>query len=188
MLLGGDELGRTQQGNNNAYCQDNELSWYDWGAVDEELLEFTRRLVAYRQAHPLFRRRRFFHGRPIRTPGGGEALPDIVWFGPDGAEMGDEQWESGEDQTLTVFLNGDLVEHDRRGEPVVDDRLLLVLNGDPEQVDVTLPPPPYAASWAVDVDTETGAIGDGDSEVRFAAGAVVEVPGRCVLVLRAVDG
>jgi isoamylase len=192
MLLGGDELGRTQQGNNNAYCQDNELSWYDCAAVDEDLLAFTRRLVAYRQAHPLFRRRRFFHGRPIRTPGGGEALPDIVWFGPDGAEMGDEQWESGDDQTLVVFLNGDLVETDRRGEPVVDDRLLLVLNGNPDPVDVILPPAAFAPRWVVDVDTEAGTITDGAGEAedapRLSAGAVVELPGRCVLVLRAVDG
>jgi isoamylase len=185
MLLGGDELARTQHGNNNAYCQDNEVSWYGWDAVDADLLEFTRRLVAYRHEHPLFRRRRFFHGRPIRTPGSGAALPDIVWFDADGNEMGDEQWAADGVHSLTMFLNGDLVEHDRRGEPVVDDRLLMILNGDPEPVDITLPPEPFARRWAVDVDTESGTVG-GSEDAPFAAGAVVEVPGRCVLVLRAV--
>ena len=185
MLLGGDELGRTQRGNNNAYCQDNEVSWYDWAAVDEDLLAFTRRLVAYRQAHPVFRRRRFFHGRPIRIPGAGPALPDIAWFGPDGTEMTDEQWEASDDHVLTVFLNGDLVEHDRRGEPVVDDRLLIVLNGNPEAAEVTLPPTTYAPRWAVDIDTESGAFAP-DGAPLDGAGAV-EVPGRAVLVLRALD-
>jgi glycogen operon protein len=185
MLLGGDELGRTQAGNNNAYCQDNEVSWYDWGSIDEDLLDFTRRLVAYRHAHPLFRRRRFFHGRPIRVPGG-DALPDIAWFGPGGSEMSDEQWEAADDHVLTVFLNGDLVETDRRGEPVVDDRLLIILNGDPTMVEVTLPPDVYAPRWLIDVDTESGSIEP--SDVSFAARSNLEVPGRSVLVLRADRG
>jgi glycogen operon protein len=191
MLLGGDELGRTQQGNNNAYCQDNEISWYDWDAVDEPLLDFTRQLVAYRQAHPVFRRRRFFQGRPIRTSSadGGPALPDIAWFGPAGTEMTDEQWEASDDHLLMVFLNGDLVEVGRRGEPVVDDRLLLVLNGDPDACDVVLPPEVYGARWCLDLDTHAGTIGElVDAGEPAAAGSTLPVPGRTVLVLRAVDG
>jgi glycogen operon protein len=188
MLLGGDELARTQGGNNNAYCQDNEVSWYDWEGVDEELLAFTRRLVAYRGAHPVFRRRRFFQGRPIRTPGRAEALPDIAWFGPGGQEMSDEQWESADDHVLTVFLNGDLVETDQRGEPVVDDRLLLVLNGDPDPVTVTLPPATYGARWVVDLDTADGHVGEDDVE-PIEGGRALEMTGRSIVVLRAVrDG
>ena len=183
MLLGGDEMGRTQGGNNNAYCQDNEVSWYDWDTIDEDLLTFTSLLVAYRQAHPVFRRRRFFHGRPIRTPGSAEDLPDLAWFGPDGKEMTDDEWDASGDQVLTMFLNGDLVEHDRRGEPVVDDRLLLLLNGSPDEVEVILPPSNYAPRWFVDIDTKAGT--NGDSEVRLDAGAVVAVAGRTILVLRA---
>ncbi|MDQ2648781.1 MAG: glycogen debranching protein GlgX [Actinomycetota bacterium] len=184
MLSGGDELGRTQGGNNNAYCQDNEVSWYDWEALDEELLEFTAGLLAYRRDHAVFRRRRFFQGRPIRRPGGaGEALPDIEWFAADGSEMTDEQWQSDGDHVLTVFLNGDLVEHDRRGEPVVDDRLLLVLNGDPELQKVVLPPEAYADRWCVDIHTATGELSP--EGPLLEAGAAVEVPGRSALVLRA---
>jgi glycogen operon protein len=183
MLLGGDEMGRTQGGNNNAYCQDNEVSWYDWASVDDDLLEFTRGLVAYRQAHPVFRRRRFFQGRAIRVPGAIEALPDIAWFCPDSSEMTDEQWEAADDHVLTVFLNGDLVEMDRRGEPVVDDRLLLILNGDPNTVEVALPPPVYAPSWCIDIDTDRGAFEPGGDPIEACSN--LEVPGRSVLVLRA---
>jgi glycogen operon protein len=182
MLLGGDELGRTQQGNNNAYCQDNEISWYDWDAVDEDLLAFTRSVVAYRRDHPAFRRRRFFQGRPIRNPGG-PSLPDIAWFCRDGTEMTDAQWEASDDHVLTVFLNGDLVEPGRRGEPVVDDRLLLILNGDPDNVTVVLPPDAFAPAWCVDLDTTVVAV-DPDRD-PVAAGAELEVTGRSVLILRA---
>ena len=82
MLLGGDEMGRTQQGNNNAYCQDNEISWYDWDHLDEDLLTFTGQVIGYRRAHPAFRRRRFFQGRPIRSQGDGPDIADIAWFAP----------------------------------------------------------------------------------------------------------
>ena len=184
MLLGGDELGRTQLGNNNAYCQDNEVSWYDWDAVDDDLLGFTRRLLAYRRAHPLFRRRRFFQGRPIRARAGDPALPDIAWFGVDGSEMTDAQWDAADDRVLTVFLNGDHVETDRRGEPVTDDRLLLVLNGDPADVDLTLPPDLYAPAWRLDIDTADPGL---DTTQTVAAGKTVTIPGRSVQVLRAVD-
>src|SRR5690606_36645475 len=105
MLCHGDELGRTQQGNNNVYCQDNELSWIDWSTADTELIEFTRTVSALRTAHPVFRRRRFFSGRPVRGHGG-DRLPDIAWLAPDASEMTDEDWESGYAKSMAVFLNG----------------------------------------------------------------------------------
>jgi isoamylase len=183
MLLGGDEMARTQGGNNNAYCQDNEVSWYDWEHVDEELLAFTQAIVEYRKAHPLFRRRRFFQGRTIRGLHADEALPDIDWFSPDGSEMTDQQWQDHHAQALMVFLNGDLVEMDRRGEPVVDDRLLLLLNGSADPVTFTLPPPEHGESWAVDIDTAEGMVGSEDAVVHKAPGTV-DVVGRSILVLR----
>src|SRR6201999_1901034 len=110
MIAHGDELGRTQQGNNNVYCQDNELSWIHWDEADTGLIEFTRAVSALRAAHPVFRRRRFFSGRPERC---GDQLPDIAWFAPDGAEMTDDDWESGFAKSLGVYLNG-------RGIPYLD--------------------------------------------------------------------
>ena len=185
MLLGGDEMGRTQQGNNNAYCQDNEISWYDWAHLDEDLLAFTGQVISYRRAHPAFRRRRFFQGRPIRSPGDGPDIADIAWFAPDGQLMDDDQWTASDRPVLSMFLNGDLVEHDQRGQPVTDDRLLVVFNGSTSSVDVTLPPEEYAPRWWIDIDTEGGVIGQEMTELK--AGEVLEVPGRCVLVLRAVQ-
>jgi glycogen operon protein len=182
MLLGGDEQGRTQQGNNNGYCQDNEVSWFDWAAADEELLAFTSSLLAYRRDHPAFRRRRFFQGRPIRMAGD-TALPDVAWFSPDGKPMTDDQWESPHARALAMFLNGDLVEHDRRGEPVVDDRFLVLLNGWHEPVSFTLPGADHADWWTIDIDTTTGTIG-GDPSAEVEAATTIEVDGRSVLVLR----
>ncbi|MCA1692984.1 MAG: glycogen debranching protein GlgX, partial [Actinobacteria bacterium] len=128
MLLGGDEMGRTQGGNNNAYCQDNEISWYDWDLDDDEhdLLEFTRRLVALRREHPVFHRRGFFHGRPIH----GSGLADIAWFAPDGHEMTAQEWSSGRVHALGMFCNGDeLAEPGPRGEHLVDESFLVLING-----------------------------------------------------------
>ena len=135
MLLGGDELGRTQGGNNNGYCQDNEISWFDWDDVDEDLLDFARWLIALRAEHPVFRRRRWFQGHAIR----GADVRDIAWLTPDGTAMGDDDWEAGA-SALQVFLNGEgiLTPH-YHGEPVVDDSFLLLFNPTDEDVEVTLP-------------------------------------------------
>jgi isoamylase len=112
MLLGGDEVGRSQGGNNNAYCQDNEISWTDWTEVDEDLLDFTRQLVELRAESPTFRRRSWFHGRKIR------GVPDIEWLKPDGSSMSDEDWDTGHASSLAMFLNGDAIgQRDRRGRP-----------------------------------------------------------------------
>jgi isoamylase len=129
MLLGGDEIGRTQSGNNNAYCQDNEISWYDWSRVDQELLAWTRALITLRRQHPVFRRRRFFQGRPVRGPRRDDRLPDIAWFRPDGEEMTDKDWEVGYAKSLGVFLNGSAIpDPDPHGRPVVDDSFFLIFN------------------------------------------------------------
>ncbi len=124
MILGGDEFGRSQQGNNNAYCQDNEISWFDWDDQDTVLLEFTRHLVAFRQQHPVFHRPNFFQGRPII----GHEMSDLAWFRNDGAEMEDEDWGAGL-KTVAVFLNGQAMDaFDQRGEPITDDSFLMCLN------------------------------------------------------------
>ena len=122
MLLGGDEMGRTQRGNNNAWCQDNELSWFDWEQCDQELLEFTRRLIGMRQAHPVFRRTQFFEGK-------GEQLPDVWWMRPDGRRMTRRDWENTEARAIGVFLNGDELDAETtHGEEVRDDSFLLLFN------------------------------------------------------------
>jgi glycogen operon protein len=135
MLLGGDEIGRTQRGNNNAYCQDNEISWFDWGAKDDALLAFTRDLIALRRQHPIFRRRRWFHGRPIR------GTVDIGWFKPDGNDMTEDDWNTSFARAIGVFLNGEAIPHrDTRGQRIRDDSFLLLFNAAPEPVQWTLPP------------------------------------------------
>ena len=186
MLLGGDELGRTQQGNNNAYCQDNELSWFDWKSADEDLVEFASGLLRYRRSHPAFRRRRFFQGRPIRVPGGGQAMPDIAWFSADGEEMTDEQWHDPGDKALVVFLNGDALEIDRRGEMVVDDRFLLLINANPEAMTFQLPSERFGERWVVDIDTRTSAVGAPEDAERIADGGSVVLEARSLQLLRGV--
>ena len=136
MLLGGDEFGRTQRGNNNAYCQDNELSWFDWQLteVNAALLEFTRRLVAFRHEHAAFRRRRWFQGRPVK------GTADIEWYKPDGATMTEEDWKTGFVKSVGVFLNGKAIPSpDPRGRRIVDDDFLLLFNAHYEPLDWTLP-------------------------------------------------
>ena len=159
MLLGGDEIGRTQRGNNNAYCQDNEISWFDWRQVDEELLAFTRRIIALRREHPVFRRRRWFQGRPIR------GVPDIGWFRPDGAEMDDADWETGFARSVAVFLNGDAIpDRDERGRRVTDDWFLLILNAHDQPIDWTLPSH-GVARWRVVLDTAGELVADAALDV-----------------------
>jgi glycogen operon protein len=139
MLLAGDELGRTQQGNNNAYCQDNEISWVDWsppGPEGKALLDFTRRMLAIRAAHPVFHRRDFFQGRPLF----GSGVHDIVWLHPGGTEMTEQEWQQEHARALAVFLfGGGLNEVDSRGRPVRDDSFVLLFNAAPEPVVFTLP-------------------------------------------------
>jgi glycogen operon protein len=148
MLLGGDELGRTQQGNNNAYCQDNELSWFDWEAVDTEQLEFTRRLIAFRHDHPAFHRRRWFLDRSVKPT----HAHDIEWFRPDGSEMAEADWVDGLIGGLGVFLSGEgLV--DAHGEPLRDDTFFLAFNTQPDPLEFCVPNASHGKRWRVVLDT-----------------------------------
>ncbi len=153
MILAGDEIGRTQHGNNNAYCQDNPTSWHDWSDQDLDLLDFCRELIAFRRSHPVFHRRRFFQGNPIR----GSDLADIAWFRPDGQEMTDADWQVGYAKSLMVFLNGDAIpDPDPYGQQVRDDTFLVLINAHYEPLDFTLPDGRYAASWAQVLSTSSG--------------------------------
>jgi glycogen operon protein len=155
MLAHGDELGRTQHGNNNGYCQDNELTWLDWELDDERerLLEFTRRLVRLRRTHPVFRRRRFFAGRPDH--GGESELQDIAWLTPAGTHMDDAAWANDEARSVAVFLNGSAIdESDARGGPIVDDSFLLLFNGHFEPVKFQLPGRDFGERWTAVLDTD----------------------------------
>jgi glycogen operon protein len=152
MLLGGDELGRSQGGNNNAYCQDNEISWFDWSLDErqERLLAFTRRVIALRHAHPVFRRDEFLAGQETM----GSGLPDVWWFRPDGRRMTRRNWQDGDARALGVFLNGrEIGRQTPEGERVSDDSFLLLLNAHHEPVAFTLPPRRFGARWAVELAT-----------------------------------
>jgi glycogen operon protein len=155
MLVAGDEMGRTQQGNNNAYCQDNEISWVDWAVraeSDTELLDFVRNLTRLRAEHAVFRRRRFFRGQAVR--GGRQRLGDIAWFTLSGEEMTDDDWDAGFVKSLTVFLNGRAIsEPDRRGERIADDSFLLLFNASEQDLVFTIPPRRYGQRWAMALDT-----------------------------------
>ncbi len=179
MLLGGDEMGRTQGGNNNAYCQDNEVSWFDWENVDTELLEYTARLIALRREHPVFRRRRWFLGTRIH----GEGVRDIAWFRPDGELMGNEDWQTGFAKSLGVFLNGDAITSlDARGDQVVDDSFCVLFNGYHEAIPFRLPPHPnWGERWVKVLDTSKPVPAEGE---EVAAGGEIPVEGRAVVVLR----
>ena len=182
MLLHGDELGRTQGGNNNVYAQDDETAWVDWErARDFEVLTaFFSRLAKLRKEHPVFRRRRHFRGRPVR----GSAIEDIGWYTPAGEEMSDEDWESGYANSVTVFLNGEGIrEPDRRGERVTDDSFFLIFNGHHEASDFTLPDLGAGERWQVEIDTAAPMLGDVEDR-SVKTGEAVEVEARSVQVLR----
>jgi isoamylase len=181
MLLGGDEFGRSQKGNNNGYCQDNEISWFAWESADKELLEFTRRLIRLRKEHPVFHRRRWFQGRPIH----GEKITDIGWFTPDGVQMAEEQWGEGFAKALGVFLNGEGIDSpDLRGERVVDDSFCVLFNAHYEPIQFVLPKKEWGESWTVVLDTNQ-ALAENHEPV-YKAGAEVTVESRSLQVLRCV--
>ncbi|MDH3302464.1 MAG: glycogen debranching protein GlgX [Acidimicrobiia bacterium] len=152
MLLGGDELGRTQHGNNNGYCQDNELSWYDWENVDEELLAFVRRLGRFRSEHPTFRRRRWFEGRDLH----GSDVFDIEWFSAGGKPMTDDDWNNGLVRSLMVYLNGQVIPApDYYGNRITDDSFLLLFNPSGDATKFHVPDGLEARTWRVEIDTAT---------------------------------
>ena len=184
MLLHGDELGRTQQGNNNVYAQDSELAWIDWErARDFEVLtEFTAKLSRLRREHPVFRRRRFFQGRPVK----GSPLEDIAWYTPAGEEMSDEDWDQGFARSVAVFLNGEAIrEPDLRGEHVTDQQFWLLLNGHHEPMDFRFPDVGAGERWEVVLDTHAPMLDDADQRsVKTAEAFGVEA--RSVVLLRKV--
>jgi len=182
MLLAGDEMGRTQRGNNNAYCQDNEISWVDWDLDEREtaLLRHTRALLALRATHRVFRRRRFFQGQAIH----GSGVKDIGWFTPDGAEMDEARWRAADIATLGVFLNGEEIpDRGPRGERIVDDSFLLLLHGDAGPVVFTLPGVPWAKQYELILHT-AGDPTDPDDPVVHLAGERLLLPPRSFAVLR----
>jgi isoamylase len=177
MLLGGDEAGRTQHGNNNAYCQDNETTWHDWDNVDSGLLEFARRLIALRREHPVLRRRHWFQGLPIR------GSVDLGWFKPDGAEMGDDDWDAGFPSSVGIFLNGEAItDRDRRGQRVTDESFLLLFNAYHEPIDWTLPKQ-WGEWWKTVLDTS----GPGREGEAFASSSTLPVARRSVVILQRSD-
>ncbi|MBV9368785.1 MAG: glycogen debranching protein GlgX [Frankiales bacterium] len=182
MVLHGDELGRTQNGNNNVYAQDNQLAWVDWERAREfdHLTAFVGRVAALRRDHPVFRRRRFFKGRPVH----GTTVDDIGWFRPDGDQMSDEDWDSGFAKSVTVFLNGDGIrEPDARGEPVTDSSFLLLFNAHHDPLDFVVPEIGAVSSWHVVVDTNAPMRDDADPR-SVKSGEQVAVEARSILVLR----
>jgi isoamylase len=152
MLLGGDEIDRSLRGNNNAYCQDNELSWVDWTLTPERqrLLRFFERMLQFRRNHPIFHRRHFFQGRPIR----GSDVKDIVWIKPDGGEMTDTEWRKAHARSLGVYFSGEgLTETDNRGRPVSDRSFLVLFNSGERNIDFLLPSFVADARWLIVMDT-----------------------------------
>jgi glycogen operon protein len=177
MLLGGDELGRTQGGNNNAYCQDNEISWYDWDDVDQDFFDFCREVIAFRRAHPVFRRRRWFQGTPIR------GVDDMAWFRPDGREMTEADWDSSYAQSVGVFINGAaMATPDRYGRHIVDDTFLVLFNASDGDLDWKLPTRRWGATWEVELSTVSPPL-----QGRHRAGTRMAVTSRSIAVLRRDD-
>jgi len=183
MLLAGDELGRTQLGNNNAYCQDNEISWVDW-ELDEErvaLLDFISAIVALRREHPVFRRRTFFQGQAVHG-----ALKDIGWFTPDGTEMDEAEWQAPDVSTLGVFLNGEEIpDQDPRGGRIVDASFMLLLNGGGEPALFKLPGEPWAKEYELLADTALAFVRPpGADAPSYMAGEELSMASRSLAVLR----
>ncbi len=184
MLLGGDEMGRTQWGNNNAYCQDNEISWLHWELDDRDraLLDFTRALIALRRDHPSLRRLKFFQGRQIR----GADAEDLAWFRPDGQQMTDEEWEQGWVRVLGMFIGGKALEQfDEDGNRLTDDDFFLLLNGSENGVTFTIPALNGDERWSVVIDTTVAEVPIADRTV--VAGKEIELRARSMLVLCRVE-
>jgi len=180
MICGGDEFGRTQDGNNNAYCQDSEVSWFDWEHVDEALFAFVARVVDFRKDHPVFQRRRFFSGHS--THGN-----DVAWFKPDGNPMTDEDWQNGYAKSLGVFLNGDAIPTvDTRGDPIVDDSFYLLFNAHYDAISFHLPSGEWGKRWARIIDTNDP-IPDLRDQKAMQAGDDVNVAAHSLMVLRRLE-
>jgi glycogen operon protein len=190
MIRGGDELSRTQSGNNNAYCQDNEISWYDWERGDQALLAFTTALLRLRREHRVFQRRRFFQGLKLH----GSDVKDLAWFKPDGQEMTEEDWATGYAKSLAVFLNGAIATPDEHGEHIVDSSYYLIFNAHHEPLTFTLPSGKWGERWVKMLDTHQSAGGEGedapvrrraeDPVERISAGEQLQVAARSLILLQ----
>jgi isoamylase len=179
MLLGGDEIGRTQRGNNNGYCQDNEISWFDWEKKDQSLMEFTRSIIRFRSEHPVFMRRGWFLGRAIH----GSGVDDIGWFTPEGIEMAEENWGQGFAKSIAVFLNGRAIPYPGpKGEKIVDDSFLLFFNAHYEPIPFKLPAPEWGKQWIRMLDTGEG--GFIEDKREHTPREEIPVQGRSVVLLR----
>jgi glycogen operon protein len=183
MLGGGDEVGRTQRGNNNSYCQDSDISWYDWEHADEQLLGFTRDLIRLRSEHPVFCRRKWFQGRPIR----GSDVADIAWFTPGGTEMSDEDWHAGFAKSLGVFLNGQAIPTaDEHGKRVVDDSFYVIFNAHKEPLEFVMPEAKWGERWTMVLDTNEQAdhVTCDDTGRELKAGEKINVQAWSTVLLR----
>ncbi len=186
MIVGGDEFGRTQGGNNNAYAQDNEVSWIDWSLLDDnrDLRDFVHRLITIRREQPVLRRRRWFQGRQIH----GESVTDIAWFRPDGNVMSEDDWSQGYARAVAVFLNGaQITEPDDRGDRIIGDSLLLLLNAHDGPLDFVLPDGSYADAWRTLIDTADPDVNVHNSAEQ-KAGTTVTVPDRSLRLLLRTGG
>jgi glycogen operon protein len=180
MLLAGDEFGRTQGGNNNAYCQDNEISWIDWKKLDQELLDFTRQLIQMTVKHPTFRRRKWFQGIPIK----GRDITDIGWFLPEGTEMTEKHWEETYAKSLAVFLHGEGIHSkDEKGNKIIDDSFYLMFNGHYETVDFKLPDSKWGAEWEKMLDTSDKR-GFVKEDSGYKSESVITLEQRSIVIMR----
>jgi isoamylase len=177
MLVAGDEIGRTQKGNNNAYCQDNAISWLNWKKADQELLAFTQKLISLRKNHPVFCRRRWFQGQPIK----GIGLEDIAWFLLDGSEMTEDHWTNDFAKTVGVFLFGKGIHYvGPRGEQITDDSFYIIFNAHHESLLFRLPPEKYGREWTKVLDTSVAEL---DKEEKFKPEEGITVQGRSIVLL-----
>ena len=179
MLLGGDELQRTQKGNNNGYCQDSEISWFDWNLEEknEEFIDFCRELIYFRRQHPVFRRRKWFQGQAIR------GVPDISWYNPDGSEMSQEQWDVGYAKSIALFLNGNRIPSPGpQGQKISDDSFLLLFNAYWETIEFSLPQSFADDEWQIVIDTKEPRFVT--EKQTFTGNHAVPVIGRSIVVLR----
>ena len=183
MLLSGDEIGRTQNGNNNAYCQDNEISWHNWQAIDEDLLKFTKTIIEFRKDHPAFRQRGWFLGRTIR---GGDRY-DIAWFRSDGNEMSEEDWNQGFAKSIGIFLNGKAITAPNlNGERVLDDIFFIIFNAHYDSISFELPEKKWGERWAKIMDTSGPGFLNGDEKISLA-GESIAINSRSSVLLRVVE-
>ena len=181
MMLAGDELGRTQKGNNNAYCQDNKISWIDWIHADTDLVEFTKKLIHFYKKHPAFSRRRWFKGRDIK----GSELEDIAWFLPEGVEMPDDNWHLDFAKSLAVYLNGKaLGTQGPKGEKLIDDNFYIIFNAYHEALQYKLPFEKYGSRWLKVIDTAINLVDEEGKAMQYGPKDTIAVDGRSVVVLK----